>query len=81
MKRCQPHRTGPHGDVLMHIPLHRAARAAGYHKQAASQDSSVLAAKVSCHTASTARPPDGFPRQVTIPQQPAGPLRLAFTDY
>jgi hypothetical protein len=36
VKRCQPHRTGPDGDVLMHSPLHRAARAAGYHEQAAS---------------------------------------------
>jgi hypothetical protein len=46
MKRRQPHWTGPHGSVLMHSPLHRAARAAGYHEQAACQDSSVLAAKV-----------------------------------
>jgi len=61
MKRRQPHWTGPDGDVLMHPPLHRAARAAGYHEQAASQDSSVLAAKVSCHAAWTAAPAGRVP--------------------
>src|SRR5260370_16577709 len=61
MKRRQPHRTGPHGHVLMHSPLHRATRAAGYHEQEARHDSSVLAAEVSCHAASTAAPCREFP--------------------
>src|SRR6266702_2656836 len=78
MKRRQPHWTGPDGSVLMHPPLHRATRAAGYHEQAASQDSSVLAAKVSCHAASTAAPagrvPLGWSRSRSNP--PVPPPRL-----
>jgi len=55
----------------MHSTLHRATRAAGYHEQAACQDSSVLATKVSCHAASTAAPsrrvPPGWSRSRSEP--------------
>ena len=54
MKGHQPRRTGPRGTVLMHRRPHGPARAARYHQQAARYNSGVLAAKVSCHAASTA---------------------------
>ena len=62
MKRRQPRWTGLHGNVPMHSPLHRAARTAGNHQQAARHDSSVLTAKASYHAASTATPSGGFRR-------------------
>jgi hypothetical protein len=54
MKGHQPRRTGPRDNVLMHRRPHGPARAARYHQQAARYNSGVLAAKVSCHAASTA---------------------------
>ena len=85
MKRRQPHWTGPDGDVLMHSPLRRAARAARYHEQAASQDSSVLAAKVSCHAASTAAPagrvPFGWSRSRSNQPVPSASPSRALTKH
>ena len=65
----------------MHSPLHRATGAAGYHEQAAGHDNGVLAAKVSCHAASTAAPcrrvpPVGHDRAAT-----RRPLRRPWADY
>src|SRR5262249_47801908 len=75
IKRRQPHRTGPGGNVVMPRPLNGATRAPGYQEQAASQDSSILAAKVSCHAASTAAPagrvPPGWSHSRTTPPVPS----------